>query len=94
MAVYWWDVDNLYPTGKYPARADVWKQIWVSTKAIPLYTALPAIAEAMVERVSGEVQSMVLATFTGARAPLATRARVPRRPLPQREPAVVQLQNG
>jgi len=48
--IYWWDVDNFYPTGKYPSKADVWKQIWVSTKAIPLYTALPAVTEAMVER--------------------------------------------
>jgi lathosterol oxidase len=48
--VYTWKGDVFFPTGGMPEKEAMLLQIWVSMKAMPIYTGLPAVSEYMIEK--------------------------------------------
>jgi lathosterol oxidase len=48
--VYSWKGDVFFPAGDIPGKEPIMLQIWVTMKAMPVYTGLPTLSEYMIEK--------------------------------------------
>ncbi|KAG0582992.1 hypothetical protein M758_3G103300 [Ceratodon purpureus] len=48
--IYSWKGEHFFPAGGIPAKEPIMLQIWVTMKAMPVYTGLPTLSEYMIEK--------------------------------------------